>query len=837
MNLVTDHINSNYIKNSKGLFDYVPIKNNVSFKSGEYRTQYLLDKQNNGLFQRVYDALKNLTGFGVSQRKIEGALDAYEEGRIDEKTIDNYLNTYRNSQKNAEQMFGDILSVGASIGGYYGISNFLNKYAAMVEVKGDHPKNFLGSMISVLKTGKNKNINKKIDTFFKNLTKNKVMVVGAVGAMLIGGVIKFVALKFNRLGSKEYKYDKKTMTKQARKTIKKARRKENRHNFLTGALNGILTPLMGIAGGIVGIPLYLLSNLGMRYVKTSEGNKSFADFKEKFKYNAGINVLGAALLAIPMIKKNNFSKVLNKNLSKIVNNLDIKNLEDSVLHNKTTYNVLEDLLIGSPEIEKIRYEISDITEQITKLTNENIFAVKFMQISNEYGNISKALRENCPSTRTLEEASEFIKNVFKDKYQVSKQLGVGTIAETYLAKDVETGKEVCIKILKKGISAEKIQADKQKFAELIKTQIVDKRKQEYLLKNLDDLADGISKEVDFVNEMNAANELVKYTHKANVVRPIEVKDNIYVMEKANGISLKTLNDLVELKSRMLNAKQVGSGHWQEQTIAECEDAIAKIKAKNPDFDFDDITPEQIKLMLNQYMEVNIEQFNAISKNGKVLHADIHPGNVFIDLEALKTGKGNLLTLIDTGNVVSMSKAESLSALQLSQYIKDGNVKNIASYVVEGASLPDGLTKEDAVKFVEDRLSEIFFDNKTKLEPLTNDLILKLTDNIMQEKNIIPASTQLNFEKAKTSAEKSFDAFVDSFMEAKYGTINELDSKTGLQLISDVTSVTTKYVTEKKKQEMKNIFNLGLRDYMKNNKNRPLKNSEEFLTYDFKQKLE
>ena len=108
MNLVTDHINSNYIKNSKGLFDYVPIKNNVSFKSGEYRTQYLLDKQNNGLFQRVYDALKNLTGFGVSQRKIEGALDAYEEGRIDEKTIDNYLNTYRNSQKNAEQMFGNI---------------------------------------------------------------------------------------------------------------------------------------------------------------------------------------------------------------------------------------------------------------------------------------------------------------------------------------------------------------------------------------------------------------------------------------------------------------------------------------------------------------------------------------------------------------------------------------------------------------------------------------------------------------------------------------------------------------------------------------------------------
>lgn len=834
MNLVTEHINKNNIDNNKGYFNYIPLKKKVSFNSNEYRMQYISNKRKNGLFERIYDALKNVSGIGVSKKKVEKALDEYEKGNIDEKTIENNINGYRNSQKNAEQMYGDVLSVGASVGAYYGLNNLLSKYHATVKIKGSHPNNVLGSLISSLDYGSTKKIYKKVDNFVKNLTKNKRMAVGAVGAMLVGGIVKFVALKFNRIGSKEYKYDKKVVTKQERKNIKKARRKENRRNFLTGTLNGVLTPVIGLAGGVVGVPLYLAVNIGARYFKTSGENKSFSDFKEKLKNNAGMNILGATLLAIPMIRKNNFSKVLNKNLSKIINDLDKSKLQDIISGMSTAYADLEKLLVDSTAIKKIMKSSNDINDQIKKLTDENIFAVKFMQISDEYGVLSKALRESCPSTRTVDEASAFIKNVFSGKYEVTKQLGVGTIAETYLAKDVETGKEVCIKILKKGISAEKIQKDKEKFAALIKSEITDERKREYYLRNLEDLAEGICKEVDFANEMNAANELAKYTSKANVVRPIEVKDNIYVMEKANGISLRTLCDIVDKKTRMADyIKNYGDDFYK---VTELKKAIEDIKAKNPAFDFDDITLDQMKLMLKQYMEVNVEQFNAIPKNGKTIHADIHPGNVFIDLAALKTCKGKLLTLIDTGNVINMSKAESLDASSLTQYIKDGNVKNIASYIIEGASLPEGMTKADAIDIVQKGLSKIFFDNETELEPLTNDLVLKITDDIMQKNNIVPAATQLNFEKAKTSAEKSFDAFVKSFMEAKYGTIDELDSKTRLQLISDFTSVTTKYVTEKKKQEMKNILNIGLKNYIKNSKNKLAKNSEEYLTYEIKQLL-
>ena len=37
----------------------------------------------------------------------------------------------------------------------------------------------------------------------------------------------------------------------------------------------------------------------------------------------------------------------------------------------------------------------------------------------------------------------------------------------------------------------------------------------------------------------------------------------------------------------------------------------------------------------------------------MIHGDIHPGNIFVNPEVLKTKKGQLFTLIDTGNVINM----------------------------------------------------------------------------------------------------------------------------------------------------------------------------------------
>ena len=78
-------------------------------------------------------------------------------------------------------------------------------------------------------------------------------------------------------------------------------------------------------------------------------------------------------------------------------------------------------------------------------------------------------KSNCPSSRTVKEAQNHIKNTFGNKYTIlgEKPLGVGTVAESYLAKDNNTGKEVVIKMTKKWVSPEKLQNDKQKMLDTI----------------------------------------------------------------------------------------------------------------------------------------------------------------------------------------------------------------------------------------------------------------------------------------------------------------------------------------------------------------------------------
>ena len=101
--------------------------------------------------------------------------------------------------------------------------------------------------------------------------------------------------------------------------------------------------------------------------------------------------------------------------------------------------------------------------------------------------MTTALREKCPPTRTLQEAQKYITSNLDSGYQVSKLLGVGTVEETYLAKD-SSGKDVCIKILKDGITKNKILNDKQKFVDMVKN-MSDKTADEkdYLLRNIEDL--------------------------------------------------------------------------------------------------------------------------------------------------------------------------------------------------------------------------------------------------------------------------------------------------------------------------------------------------------------
>ncbi len=832
------------------------------------RDEFVKEKKNNGLIRKFYNFLKNKTNIGLGSKAVEKEIDKFEKGEISEENIKDTITKYKNSQQNSVQAFADTATAAVTISGYYLGNNFIKKYQAQDKL------NALPQFIKNIKENtdsiKFKRL-KLIEDILKSKTKATILMLPILG--IVGGITKLTITKAERIGSKEFKVDKKAFTdkkelKAEKKKTRKERRKTNFKNFLTGAANGILAPVTALAGGIIGVPAYILATTGLRYTTNNKNkkDKSLNDFAQSLKDNAAVNTLATVAVAVPAFKKAHFSHVLGKNLDKVVDKLkDVKLELPDLPSSKSAYQELEDFMLNSEAIQNIvksdkLYLSDNMDEIIQKLTDENIFAVKFLQIKNkgllsgeynQYGRISEALRENCPPTRTLEEAQEHINKLWgSSEYTVSKLLGVGTVAETYLAKDA-SGKEVCIKVLKDGINAEKIAKDKEKFIKLITGDTpLDKLddNQKYLIKNINDLAEGISKEVDFINEMNAAKELKKYSKVADVVVPMEAKSGIYVMEKAPGISVKTLVDYYNCESSIKYFKRYAKKHpdteWIKPTIEKYEEDMKKIKSKAPEFEDFDMTPSQIKKLLKTYIDLQVEQFAKVDKNGKVIHADIHPGNIFINLQALKSGKGKLLTLIDTGNTIKLSKEQAMASLKVVGFIKNGNTKDLANIVLQDAILPQGLSKEEALVKVEKDLKTFFFDNKTKINSMNMDTFYALSDNILRKYNIIPNNTQLNLNKAKISAKNSFEDLVESFFDKKYGDKNWEDSSKA-EMVAAITSaakdmaeIGIKLQSANTIQETKNLTQMSTKEAMNflRNKNMLKTNSEEYLTYKMKQNM-
>lgn len=835
------------------------------------KLQLIQEKKKNGLIERFYDFCKNKSGLGICSKKVEQKIAKFEKGEVTEAEAKNKLSDYKISQENAAQNFGDLASGLVGISGYFGLSNLAKKYKARFEINSLKPNikillKHLEHSVNGAKFNKD-----EIKKFLNSSAKTKAAIIPLV--MLAGGITKWALLKINRIGSKEFKVEDKDKLnkkefKKAKKRLNLKRHKLNFKNFFTGAVNGLLAPLTAVAGGIMGVPAYILATSGIRFLtsKNDKKDKSFNNFSRNLQNNIVADSLFAAILAIPAFKKARYSEVLGKNLEKVVNKLkDVKLQEPDLPSSKTAFDELADIMLHSKKIENIILSYknfirktkniettSKLNETIRKLTDANIFAVKFLQISGRGDSISSALIENCPPSRSIGEAQPEINKLLKsDKYKVSKLLGVGTVAESYLAKDT-SGKEVCIKILKKGITAEKIQRDKQAFIKLVtknKSRLNLSESEQYLVKNIENLADGILKEVDFENEFKAAKKLSKYTRQAKVVVPIEAKPGIYIMEKAPGISLDTLVKYYQYESSikfnkfLLNKSE--SEKWDKQLGKAIDDLTKKmeqLKAKSPEFKDFNLSINEINSLLRKYIDVMTEQFTKIDKHGKTLHADIHPGNIFINLDALKSKRGKLFTLIDTGNTIDLTKEQAAASLKLTSFIKNGNVKDIAKYVMSGAIFPKELTQDDAIKLVEKDLKTIFFDSKVKINSMNVDELFLLTNNVLRKHNIIPNDSQLNLNKAKKSAFNSFVKLIRYFFDKKYADSYKMTKqKRVLQDIKetkDEASLISKYTFAHTAQETLNMLRMSPKEVINyfRNKNMIKTNSEDHLIYKLKQDM-
>lgn len=807
------------------------------------KDEFVTAKKHRGLFERSYDFLRNITGLGFGHKKIAQQLEKAENGEITQEEAKELVNKYKKSNENARENFGNIISVGAAGSTFFGLEKLKTVLKGRLELDALNP--ILKGLLELSKFKVRKSpdeIRNSLKNFLGSKVKTRALVIVPL-ATLAGGIAKYISMKFDRIGSKKYSIeDKKSLSKGELKIKKKElaaqKRADSFKNFTSGMLNGLLMPLATLGGGLIGVPAFLAANTGTRYLFDKSEDKSLSNFGKNLKDSALFNLLATAAVAVPMFRSSKYLQVLEKNVDEVVKSLKDVQLQKISSTESSSLEKMQDIILDSPQIKEILSSADSIETKVHRLTEANIFAVKFKQIQPSSDPVASMLQSDCPATRTIEEATQFIQEALGNaNYTVIKNLGTGTVAETYLARGVD-GKEVAIKILKKGISQEKILRDKEAFRALITKGVPDSEltgEQRILLNNLEDMADKILKEVDLQNEANAALQLAKTTKKANVVVPIEAKNGVYVMEKASGISVKTLKDYFECIREIKYCEEYGFHASRGEALKK---QLAEIKAKAPEFEDFELTPEDIKKLLDQYIEVQTEQFVKLNRDGKIIHGDIHPGNIFFDIAALRSGK-KAFTLIDTGNVINLSRAEAKNALQFTTYIKQGNYKDIARTVTSDAILPEGMTREQAITIVEEELKKYFTDNVHNIDKMTIESTLKLTDSILNQKGIIPNDTQATLNKSKKASMNSFMNLLESFFNKKTEDENVKTKMGQVGLIKDFASIFINKSTAESIQEFKNLLQMSPSEMWRYifNRNKPATNSSEYLTYKFKQDMQ
>jgi hypothetical protein len=85
------------------------------------------EHKKNGLVERAYNGVKNLTGLGTGSKKVKAVIAKAEKGEISEEEAQKTIDKYRKSQANSAQAFGDVLSIGSSGMTFFALRNYLKK--------------------------------------------------------------------------------------------------------------------------------------------------------------------------------------------------------------------------------------------------------------------------------------------------------------------------------------------------------------------------------------------------------------------------------------------------------------------------------------------------------------------------------------------------------------------------------------------------------------------------------------------------------------------------------------------------------------------------------------
>ena len=650
-------------------------QNNITFNAKESKQnslvkRYALDTYL-GLGDRVTDCY---TG---RRRKSYQAIQRYKSGEISKEELHKELERRYNARKESGELLSDLIVSTAS----FTVFKNIEKFRSVTEL------------------------------FKKGLGKKTTGL--ALGASVITGAVLNPIVTFT---------DKLFSDKTTKRPLL--------DRIALGALNGLASPLLATSNLFLTVPALLGINTGARYLTNRKNDKNLNEYLQMQKDNLDIHLVGTAMgLAYTASKGKGVIKSWDDACKKAkANHQELKAFQNPYGKN---FNLEEFINRQNDQLqEELGNILSIIYEQPheNKIIDSNILLAKFLQtipdknidnitfmklpLPGELRQAVKNLKGTCRPSYTPEEAQSIISKAYGKKYTIVREqpLGVGTVAETYLAKDNATGKEVVIKFLKKGMSKEKIENDRKQVLELLEKSDIRNNREEYsyYTKFINTMFDAWSKETNLSLEKDAAEVMAANAKKFNVVKPIEVKDNVYVMEKASGVQLNKLDE--ELKRRNMT-----------------------------------LTQEQIKKLVMNYNEVFIEQLISIPRSGqKMVQADPNSANIFIDLDNLEKP----ITFLDLGNVLRYDNLTATrNGLGHLDYIF-GNSRGIAKTNLEGAILPDGVSHSEAIDRVAAELDKHIFNNKTRIP--TPNVINDFCSNVMRELKIIPNANNANLIKAETT---------------------------------------------------------------------------------------
>lgn len=740
-------------------FVLVPVDENSDTKMQD---AFISSKKKLGVFDKIFT---KILPFGYSESNVKKKLQEYNLGLVDEQEVQNSINRYISASNYTSESIIDMLSMSAGFGAGFAVKKvqtfvniFTKKYnnkasiltAGVSIAAGSLAKLGLKTIDSARKNKAEQNEKDKLNIGMSSIINGAAGYFSILNPLLIPASIMISAFA-RYVNNNDNSFEPSISEFFAKQKDSIAAVCFNIAGFSAIALRGH-ADINKISNSIKASVINKKHSINYR--PPSHQLTVFQQLARDIGYDVGVIIKDEKFVPEGLAKLDyDFIKILlekgeNGNIDVKIKKLELENIflpkylqtvidipdaqqvklckqvdelleahkarKDKKFYNGRDFNFnLEDTLINTT--------LNKLEEM-----NMDINGVKDLQ------GILKKIKSKCSVSRTLEQAQLMLNKEYDGRFVILKPCGVGSVAETYIAKDNHTNEEVVIKIIKDYfISENKIAKDKTKILQKIeerskednssymfdKQTITTAERKQYDINQVNNMFEVWSGEINLKQESEAAQAVASQAQNFNSVAVIDSKQNIFAMEKAKGIQLDS-NNLVK--------------EWQAEKLNEAD----------------------FKNFVENYVKVYCEQLFSIPKSGnKVVQSDPHCGNIYVNLADLRdiTNCAKPITIIDYGNTTKTSREEAIKNLFNHLDYIVGNTESIAEAMLEGAELGKQ-NKNSVIKELSCALEDNLYNTDTKIDVDNPVKIFSTVNNFclefMQNKNIIPNASHINQMKAE-----------------------------------------------------------------------------------------